>query len=153
MVLSSRWSISLRIAIAGASVLGLSCSCGGGSSSTVLSVGGTYQTAVTLVPGGTCSGVTVQSNPTTVTQTPGSTTLTVSHAGNSYPGSVETNGHFTTVPTLVGGASNQSQVTIAGQFSPSGFDATVTVQQIQPSACTYMVHWVGTKNGSPNTFP
>ncbi len=139
------------IAIASAVVLGIRC--GGGSSSRVLSVGGTYQTAVTLLAGNTCSGITVQSNPTTVTQIPGSTSLTVTHAGNAYQGSVATNGSFATVPTLVGGLSNQSDITISGQFSAAGFDATVTVHQILPTACSYMVHWVGTKNGDLNTFP
>ena len=70
-------------------------------------------------------------------------------AGNVYPGSVDRTGHFSTLARVDGG--NYS-ISITGQFSANGFDATVQVQQMSPS-CGYQVHWVGSKSGSPNTFP
>jgi hypothetical protein len=127
-------------------------SCGGSGAPPAipgLSVGGTYDTTVTLLPGNTCGNFTVQNNPTVVDHTPGSPSLSLSHAGNVYPGSVDRAGHFSTPARIVGG--NYS-IAITGQFSANGFDATVQVQQLSPS-CGYQVHWVGSKSGSPNTFP
>jgi hypothetical protein len=80
---------------------------------------------------------------------PGSASLSLTHAGNSYPGTVDAMGRFSTPVRRVGG---QFDVSIAGQFSTSGFDATVQVAQVSPP-CGYAVHWVATKIGAPNTFP
>jgi hypothetical protein len=130
-------------------------SCGGSGSGSApaipgLSVGGTYDTTVTLLSAGnTCGNVTVQNNPTVVDHTPGSASLSLTHAGNVYPGSVDRTGHFSTPARVVGGNNN---IAITGQFSANGFDATVQVQQLSPS-CGYQVHWAGSKSGSPNTFP
>jgi len=88
-------------------------------------------------------------NPTVVDQSPGSVSLSLTHAGNVYRGSVDRTGHFSTPARVVGGNFNTS---ITGQFSASGFDATVQVQQLSPS-CGYQMHWVGSKSGPPNTFP
>ena len=127
----------------------LSLGCGGGGSNTpMLSVGGTYQTQVTLLPGNTCSGVTVQDNPTIVTQNPGAQTLLIRHASINTTGNIDSTAHFATYPTPV----STFTVTITGQFSLTGLDATVTLTQAQPP-CQYMVHWVGTKDGAPNTIP
>lgn len=141
-------AIALLIWVAAANA-----SCGGSGGSAAipgLSVGGTYDTMVTLLPAGnTCGNVSVQNNPTVVDQPPGSASLSLTHAGNVYSGSVDRTGHFSTSPRVVGGNFN---ISITGQFSASGFDATVQVQQLSPP-CGYQVHWVGSKNGPPNTFP
>jgi hypothetical protein len=126
-------------------------SCGGSGATSIpgLSVGGTYDTTVTLLPGNTCANVTVQNNPTVVDHAPASPSLSLTHAGYVYPGSVDRTGHFSTPARAVAG--NYS-IAITGQFSANGFDATVQVQQ-PSSSCGYQVHWVGSKSGSPNTFP
>jgi len=124
------------------------CGGSGGSGTSLLSVGGTYQTEVTLLPGNTCGNVVVQNNPTTVTHTPGAGTLSIQHVGINASGTIDRTAHFSTDPTTV----STFTVTITGQFTVRGLDATVTLTQAQP-ACQYMVHWVGTKDGAPNTIP
>ncbi len=136
-----------------AAILLATASCGGSSGPAVipgLSVGGTYDTQVSLLPdGNTCGAVQVQNNQTIVAQTPGSGSRSLTHARNSYPGTVDRTGRFSTPAKLVSGSFN---ISIAGQFSVTGFDATVQVDQVSPP-CGYKVHWVGTKSGPPNTFP
>jgi hypothetical protein len=120
-----------------------------------LSVGGTYQTAVTL-ESNTCGDVTVQPAPTTVTHAPGASTLSLAHAGNSYSGTVQSNGSFATTPLVVTQSTSSFTTSILGQFSTSGFEAQVTVQvqqQIQPSSCQYVVRWVGTRTSGTNVIP
>ena len=139
----------------------LICSCSGNGTSdpppvlTVLQVAGTYTTTVTL-EASSCTGITVQSNPTTIAHSPGATALTVTHAGQSYSGTVDTGGHFTTTPRTIvaGGASHR--LTIDGTFAVRGFDATVDVAVTYASGaapCTYRVHWAGVKQGSDNVIP
>jgi hypothetical protein len=144
---------SVRHGATAAILFAVAAACGGSSGPAVipgLSVGGTYDTQVSLLPdGNTCGAVQVQNNPTTVSQTPGSASLSLTHAGNTFLGTVDRTGHFSTPALLVGGKFNLS---ITGQFSRTGFEATVQVDQLSPP-CGYKVHWVGTKNGSPNTFP
>lgn len=124
---------------------------GGGGN--LLSLGGTYQTRVTLFPGGTCSGVTVQDNLTVVEHPPGSSTLTLTHAGLSYPGTVDPSAHFQTAPRTVVVTPAQYRIALSGLFTPTGLEATVSVEQTDPIACTYSVQWVGTKSGAPNVIP
>ena len=131
--------------------------CGDSSSpgpSTELSVGGTYTTAVTLQQNG-CTGITVQTFPTTVTHTPGATTLTLTHASNSYTGTVQRNGSFSTTPKAVGGGAETHTLTIVGTFATTAIDATVTavVQRTGSANCQYTVKWVGPKQGAPNVIP
>jgi len=76
----------------------------------------------------------------------GSALLSLTHAGNVYPGSVDPAGHFSTPARVVGG---NNSIAITGQFSANGFDAAVQVQQLSPSYGTGSVP----KSGSPNTFP
>ena len=128
-------------------VLAMPLACGGMSGPAQLSLGGTYDTTVALVPGGTCGTPTVANNPTVVAQTPGSTSLTLTHAGFTYAGTVDLGGSFTVPATAVNGT---TQVSITGRFNMSGFTATVHVQQ---TGCAYDVNWVGNKRGSPNTYP
>ena len=122
--------------------------------STELQVGGTYTTAVTLQQNG-CTGITVQTNPTTVAHTAGATALTLTHAGNSYTGTVQRNGSFGTTPKAVGGGGETHTLTIVGTFSTTAIDATVTavVQRTGQADCTYTVKWAGPKQGGPNVIP
>jgi hypothetical protein len=121
----------------------------------VLSVGGTYPTDVSLVPGqNTCGNVTVQDAVTTVVQTPGSHALTLTHAGITYDGTVEDDGHFSTTPKSVSAGGSQFTITIEGQFTGQGFTATVRVDQTAPApACFYLVDWIGLKESGANFFP
>ena len=121
----------------------------------VLSVGGTYPTDVALVPGqNTCGNVTVQDAVTTVVQTPASHSLTLTHAGITYEGTVADDGHFTTEPESVSAGGSQFTITIEGQFTGQGFTATVRVDQTAPTpACFYLVDWVGLKETGANFFP
>lgn len=123
----------------------------------VLSVGGSYPTRATLVPGrNTCGTVTVQDNLTTVAHTPGAATLSLSHAGNTFRGTVDSTGHFTTTPTTINAGSNRFVLTIDGRFSRTGLNALVEVdvsQSSNPRNCSYVVDWTATKTGEPNVLP
>ena len=122
----------------------------------LLRVGGTYPTAVSLTQN-TCTGITVQPLPTVVTHAEGSGTLSIQHGPVTYSGSVGPAGAFTTTPVTVqgAGAGDRTTLSIAGQFSATGFvaDVSAAVTLSNVPSCTYTVHWVGTKQGSPNTFP
>ena len=119
-----------------------------------LSVGGNYPTVVSLVTS-TCSGITVQSQATSVSHASGSSTVVLTHAGLAYNGTVATNGTFTTTPKAVAAGSDTHTLTIRGQFTTTGFTATVDAAVTRPgsTACAYSVQWVGTKTGSPNVIP
>ena len=151
----------LRPARALAALPLLAAACGGGSTPDpgpdpgVIRVGGEYATAVTLGES-TCPGIAVQSLPTTVAHTAGATTLTLTHAGNAYPGTLQRDGTFGTTPRAVGGGAETHTLTIAGRFTRTGLDATVTAdvqREAAPRACRYVVRWVGTKQGDPNVIP
>jgi hypothetical protein len=135
--------------------------CGGGSSSPttppapVLSVGGAYAVAVALGQN-SCGPVTVVTQPTSVTHTPGANRLTLVHGSNSFAGSVTTDGSFTTDPLALNDAGSALSVAIQGKFSTTGLTATVTVDVAPPApapACRYLVQWTGTKQGAPNVIP
>lgn len=113
----------------------------------VLSVGGVFDTHVTLGEN-TCGNVTIMDNPTTVAQTPGSHALTLTHAGITYEGTVDDDGTFEMQPEVVG----LFTITVQGQFTPQGFTASVRVAQSAP-ACSYVVHWDGLKQAGANFFP
>lgn len=126
--------------------------CGGSSEMTrQLSVAGTYATQVALLPAGnTCSVVSVQDNPTAVAHTPGAETLSLTHAGTTYSGSITQTGAFSVPATAVSGGFT---VSIAGQFTAMGLTAIAHVVQGPPPPCGYDVSWTGTKSGNTNTFP
>jgi hypothetical protein len=133
--------------------------CGGDDStnptpSNELQVGGSYNTTVTLQQSG-CTGITVQTFATTVTHSAGASTLTLTHAGNAYTGTVQRNGSFSTTPKAVGGGGETHTLTIAGTFTTTAIDATVTavVQRTGQADCTYTVKWAGPKLGTPNVIP
>jgi len=118
----------------------------------VLSVAGAYDTHVSLGQN-TCGTVTVQDNPTTVVQTPGSHTLTLTHAGITYDGTVQDDGTFITQPKSVSAGAAQLTISIQGQFGPQGFQATVRVDQTAPTICFYIVDWNAVKQAGANFFP
>ncbi|MEO8675207.1 MAG: hypothetical protein ABI569_06475 [Casimicrobiaceae bacterium] len=113
-----------------------------------LSVGGAYPTTVSLVPGqNTCGTVTVQNAVTTVTHTPGTHAVSLTHAGNTYTGTLEDDGRFATAPKVLTGGGSQFTITIDGSFTLGGFTATVRVDQNAPApACFYLVDWVGVRS-------
>jgi hypothetical protein len=157
---ASRWSIAVVLVWAGA--------CSGGdpdeggpadagavdADPTVLLVAGQYATEVSLEESD-CTGIMVESMPTTVSHEPGATELTLRHAGQTYTGSVERDGAFATEPHEVGSSAELHTLTIAGRFSTTGFEATVdaAVSRNRTHDCDYVVGWVGTKSGEPNTIP
>ncbi len=148
----------VRRALLAAACLTVVPACGGSTNlvptSTVLTIAGTYNTAVTLRES-TCQGITVQSNPTTVTHTAGATTVTLTHVGNAYTGTVQSNGAFTTSPRAVSGGGETHTLTIAGRFTRTGFDATVTADVVRAdnSTCRYVVIWTATRQSGENVIP
>jgi hypothetical protein len=136
----------------------LVAACGGDSSptppTTDLKVDGTYATNVAVAQS-TCPSLTVQGNPTTVTHTTGASTLTLTHAGNSYSGTVQRNGAFSTTPKALTAGAETHTLTIAGTFSRTAINATVTavVQRSGSADCQYTVTWIGPKQGEPNVIP
>jgi hypothetical protein len=112
---------------------------------TVSQVTGTYATAVRLLDN-TCGNVTVTPNPTTVTAGLGAGRFVLTHAGNSYDGTLQEDGHFTTDPKVLTSGGTQFTVRITGQFSASGFLAQTTVDQSGVGgSCRYTVEWTGTR--------
>jgi hypothetical protein len=110
------------------------------------SFAGTYATEVSLTRDG-CGDATVESHPTTVAHTAGQTGLAITHAGLTYEGRVAPDSTFRTDTLRVAGNGGISYaIAIAGRFTPSGLDATVTVgehRRAPPRDCHYTVHWVG----------
>jgi len=121
---------------------------------TLLYVAGQYPTDVSLTQN-SCQGIQVASMPTTVTHRAGSTDLSLSHAGNTYTGTIERDGSFMTVPRSLGSAAETHRLSISGRFSTTGFEATVTVEVSRNGtlSCSYVVSWMGTKTGEPNVIP
>jgi hypothetical protein len=129
--------------------------CGSTTEPAGISVGGTYATAVALTSN-TCGSVDVQPMPTTVTHATGATTLTVTHAGNSYSGTLASDGSFTTTPRAISANGSTFTIALTGRFTTSGFEADVGVDVQQPTApttCRYVVHWIGTRTSGTNTLP
>lgn len=134
----------------------VSVGCGGSTPGTVaprvLRVGGTYQTAVSLLQS-TCVGTVVQTFPTTVTHSPGASTLTVAHAGSVYTGTVSADATFRTPAATFQINGVEYLIGIVGQFTVSGMDATVTVAAGLRPPCEFTARWVGPKIGAPNVIP
>ena len=136
--------VALGIMVAG-------CGSEGGSSAPI-SVGGTYQTAVTLVTSD-CFDQTVEQHPTIVAHMPGATAVTLTHAGSSYSGTLSADGSFvTTAATQVFGGITY-QIAISGRFTLTTLDADVHVAAGQQPPCSFTARWVGPKDGQPNTLP
>ncbi len=158
--MSSNRSRSMRASRAAAFIVVASIlkGCGGTSDPgpEVLRVGGTYTTQVSLTQN-TCTGLTVQPLQTVVGHTPGATSLSVQHGPVNYTGTVTAAGAFSTTPATVqgAGAGDRTTLSVAGQFSTTGFiaDVTAAVTLSNVPACNYTVRWVGTKLGAANTVP
>jgi hypothetical protein len=164
MSLASERNLAVRALTIGLIFLVLSC--GGNPSPPVLSVGGIYPTQVTLQHTNTCGYVPVENNTTTVMHWPGAQTLSLTHAGFTYDGTIdemhccvgsrEYLAHFSTTPKTISRGANQFTIAISGQFNRTGFDAWVRVDvaySSPPATCGYTLIWVGTKSGLPNTIP
>jgi hypothetical protein len=108
-------------------------------------VAGVYSTAVTLERS-SCVGIQVRDMPTTVSQGPGATDITLSHAGNRYAGKLDPDATFATTPHAVGNPAETHTLTITGSFAADGFTATVhaDVTRNGTAACSYDVGWIGT---------
>jgi hypothetical protein len=118
----------------------------------VLSVGGVYQTEVTLVDND-CPGQTVQTHETVVRHSPGATGLSLLHANSLYGGSVTADGAFSTDPVnqVFGGITYV--ISITGQFTATTIDAEVHVDAAKQPPCTFTARWTGPKTGEPNVIP
>ena len=163
----SRLNLTMRARLARAArllrvlpvaIIGLSA-CGSNTTDPepeVLRVAGTYSTEVSLTENSCGSGITVSPMATVVTHTAGASTLGLQHGPLSYTGTVTSAAAFTTQPNVVQNGGVQSTLNIVGQFTLTGFTATVTVDVVQtqaPTTCRYKVGWVGTKQGAANTIP
>ena len=144
-----------RLLLLASAVVACGSSSGSGPEQGVLRVAGDYATAVSLTSS-TCPGIAVQNMPTAVAHAPGATTLSLSHASLTYQGTVQGDGRFTTTPRTVNVPGEAHTLSIAGRFTTTGFDATVSVavtRDAAPQACAYEVRWVGTKQGGANVIP
>jgi hypothetical protein len=118
----------------------------------VLSVGGTYQTAVTLLES-TCQGQAVEQHPTVVIHAPGATALVLSHAGSDYAGTMTSGGAFSTPPVTQVFDGISYEIRIAGTFTRTGIDARVDVLAGRQPPCNFAARWTGPKSGEPNVIP
>jgi hypothetical protein len=113
------------------------------------SISGTYQTHVSVVTGSnTCGDVTVMDNSTVISRHPGDSTFSLTHTAIVATGTVTKTGAFSTVPIVLALNDAQYTIGIAGQFSGTGFEATVHLDVKQtrtPTTCGYDVHWTGSK--------
>jgi hypothetical protein len=103
-----------------------------------------------------CGPVTVATQATSVTHTPGASRFTLAHGSNSFAGSVAADGGFTTDPLALNDAGSALTVALQGRFMATGLTATVTVDVRPPApapACRYLVQWTGAKQGAPNVIP
>ena len=116
----------------------------GSTAAPASSIAGTYSTTVALTSS-TCAGITVQNNPTTVAHTAGATTFTLTHAGQTYTGTLASNNTFTTTAKAIQVGTTTHTLTIAGAFTPNGFTADVTAIVSGSESCQYLVHWVGSR--------
>jgi len=131
------WSLTFAI---------LACG-GGGSSAPQSPYSGTYDTQVSVIQTTCATAPTVQNASTIVAQNGTSPSISLTHEGTTYPGTVDGSGSFIVPATPVAGGT----VDMSGQFTSIGFTATVNVQQTSP-ACTYSVSWQGTKQSSGNPY-
>jgi hypothetical protein len=117
---------------------------------TSLAIAGNYATDVSLLSS-TCPGVTVDSNPTSVEYSSGTSQIVLKHVGQTYVGRIRPDGSFTTEPRAIEIPGATHTLTISGQFNPSGFDATVratVTQTAEPRSCSYDVKRTGTRKAS-----
>jgi hypothetical protein len=135
-------------------------SCGNSNGSVVqptlpLRVAGSYPTTVAITSDA-CGGSVVADNPTAVTHIVGAATLSLSHAGSVYSGTIQTNGQFSTTPASAVIGSASYVVAMSGRFTTTGFTSTVTVDKTDaahPGGCRYVVAWTATRSSGQNVIP
>jgi hypothetical protein len=135
----------------------LLAACGGGSGTGPSNpadppptVFGEYDVAVALQQND-CGGTpTVLPQPTVVHQTPGAGAFNLTHGGLSLSGSVARDGVFTTAPVSVADPLGPATLAVAGRFSATGLEATVTVAVT--GRCRYLVGWSGRNRNRTNVL-
>lgn len=156
MAILRRWiSRTARWALVSAALVGAHNTAA--ETQTPTSVSGTYSTAVTLKENSCGEGITVRPLPTTITQSPGSSTFSLRHGPLTYTGSITSGGSFTTQPFQIDDSASHTRTTIdiKGEFHPLGFTAEAAVSLDRTSEsknCRYIVRWVGTKEKSPTSI-
>jgi hypothetical protein len=112
------------------------------------SYSGTYQTDVSLGQS-SCTNVTIQPMPTTVTHTAASGEVRFAHGGLTWAGTVAADSTFSTPAQafdLGDGFSYRSS--LAGRFTRTGFTAAVQLERTTKATsavCSYVVNWTGRK--------
>jgi len=157
-------AFNLRPLLAASSLLTV-LSCGGGGASPAApttpatpssaspQVGGSYEIAVRLTDNSCGPGVTVAAQPTSVAHVPGAAEFTLTHGGFQAAGTVGRDGAFTTRPSSVQDPQGPATLAIAGRFTATTLEATVTVDvQRATQPCRYLVNWTGVKQGGPNVI-
>ena len=129
-----------------------SCSDSDPGPTTGISVGGTYQTAVTLVSND-CPGQTVEQHSTVVNHAPGGEALSLVHAGSTYSGTIAADGSFSTTPVTQVFDGISYVISISGQFTETTIDALVLVEAGRQPPCSFTARWAGPKSGDPNVIP
>jgi hypothetical protein len=129
-----------------------SCNDGGPGPTTGISVGGTYQTAVTIV-NNDCPGQTVEQHSTVVNHVPGGEALALVHAGSTYSGTLAADGSFSTTPVTQVFDGISYVISISGQFTETTIDALVLVEAGRQPPCSFTARWAGPKTGDPNVIP
>jgi hypothetical protein len=107
----------------------------------VVSLRGTYRTAVSRVSG-TCD-LPIQDNPTEVDQPSGPGSLTLRHAGTTYGGAVDVMGRFAFSPRTVRVGEVDYSLAVQGTITPAQLDAQVTITWGTAPACRSVVRWMG----------
>lgn len=129
-----------------------SCNDAGPGPVSGISVGGTYQTAVTLVSND-CPGQTVEQHSTVVNHVPGGEALSLVHAGSTYSGTLAADGAFSTTPVTQVFDGISYVISISGQFTETTIDAMVLVEAGRQPPCSFTARWAGPKTGDPNNIP
>lgn len=111
------------------------------ASAPVVSLRGTYHTAVSRVSG-TCD-LPIQDNPTEVDQPSGPGSLTLRHGGTTYGGAVDAVGRFSFAPRVVRVGEVDYTLTLQGTITPAQLDAQVTITWGTAPACRSVVRWMG----------
>jgi hypothetical protein len=103
----------------------------------------TYWTEVAL-GSSTCDNVTIKPGPTEIVRLPGDS-LSVSHAGQTYRGSITREGNFTTTPKELVFGTTVYTIGITGRLLEKELTAVVTVSVREQGAaeCRYTVNWTG----------
>lgn len=94
-----------------------------------------------------CGQVTVQDNPTVVSHVLATGAISLTHAGQTYSGTVAANGTFLTDPKTVSvGDGFLYTISIPGHFTGNGLSADPAIDRTtEGTSCRFLVHWEGTR--------